>query len=111
MSCLFTLDAISIGASGAIFGLLGSFLYFGYHFRLFLGSVLKTQIIPLILINLIIGFTIPGIDNAAHVGGLIGGLLASMATGIKGKTSKSEKINGTIVLVLYLLFLSVMLFR
>lgn len=111
MSCLFTLDAISIGASGAIFGLLGSFLYFGYHFRLFLGSVLRTQIIPLILINLFIGFTIPGIDNAAHVGGLIGGLLASMATGIEGKTSKSEKINGTIVLVLYLLFLCFILFR
>ena len=111
MSCLFTLDAISIGASGAIFGLLGSFLYFGYHFRLFLGSVLKSQIIPLILINLFIGFTIPGIDNAAHIGGLIGGLLASMATGIRGKTSKNEKINGTIVLVLYLAFLCFILFH
>lgn len=110
MSCIFT-DSISIGASGAIFGLLGSFLYFGYHFRIFLGTVMKTQVIPVILLNLFIGFTLPGIDNAAHVGGLIGGLLASMATGIESKTTKSEQINGVIVLFIYIAFLSYMLFR
>lgn len=110
MSSLFT-NAISVGASGAIFGLLGSLLYFGYHFRLYLGTVLKTQIIPLIILNLFIGFTLPGIDNAAHIGGLIGGLLASMATGINGKTTKAEKTNGLIVLVIYIAFLSFMLFR
>ena len=46
----------SIGASGAIFGLMGSLLYFGYHYRLYLGSVLRSQIIPLILFNLIIKY-------------------------------------------------------
>ena len=61
--------SVSAGASGAIFGLLGSLLYFGYHYRLYLGTVLKTQIIPVIILNLIIGFTLSGIDNFAHIGG------------------------------------------
>ena len=51
MSCVFS-ETLSVGASGAIFGLLGSMLYFGYHYRLYLGSVLKNQIIPVILLNL-----------------------------------------------------------
>lgn len=110
MSSLFT-SGISVGASGAIFGLLGSMLYFGYHYRLYLGNVLKVQIIPLIIMNLFLGFMLTGIDNAAHIGGLIGGYLATMAVGIKGKTNKTDQINGYIVLIIYLAFLSVMLFR
>lgn len=110
MSCLFT-DALSVGASGAIFGLLGSLLYFGYHYRLYLGDVLKRQIIPLIAINLLFGFVLSGVDNAAHIGGLIGGYLATMALGVKGKSKKQDMINGTIVLIIYILFLSFMLFK
>ncbi len=101
---------ISAGASGAIFGLLGSLLYFGYHYRLYLGAVLKTQIIPVIVLNLLIGFLVPGIDNFAHIGGLVGGYLITMALGIPGRVRKSERINGIIVLVLLLLFLNYMLF-
>lgn len=99
---------ISVGASGAIFGLLGSLLYFGYHYRLYLGSVIKQQIIPIILINLLFGLMIPNIDNAAHIGGLIGGYLATMAVGIKFKSKKSDQINGIIVLILYILFMGYM---
>ena len=95
----------SVGASGAIFGLLGSLLYFGYHYRLYLGSVIKSQIIPIIVLNLIIGFSVQGIDNFAHIGGLIGGLLATMAVGIENKSDKIERINGWVVLTILLAFL------
>jgi len=95
----------AVGASGAIFGLLGALLYFGYHYRVYLGEVLKTQIIPLIVINLIIGFTFSGIDNFAHIGGLIGGVLVTMAVGIKHKSTKTEKINGTIITSIIFIFL------
>ena len=98
-------NGASLGASGAIFGLFGSLLYFGYHYRLYLGNVLKSQIIPLILFNLILGFLNSGIDNAAHIGGLIGGLLLSMAVGIKYKTNKTENTNGIIMYILLILFL------
>jgi rhomboid protease GluP len=109
MSCIFN-QSISVGASGAIFGLLGSLLYFGYHFRIYLESVLKTQIIPLIILNLLIGFLDSSIDNAAHIGGLIGGYLITMALGIKNKSSKSDRINGTIAFIIYILFLIYVLF-
>ncbi len=104
-------SSVSAGASGAIFGLMGSLLYFGYHYRLYLGSVMRTQIIPVILINLLIGFTLSGIDNFAHIGGLIGGYLFTMALGVPGKSKVSEKVNGWIVISILVIFLSYMLFR
>jgi len=103
-------SSVSAGASGAIFGLLGSLLYFGYHYRLYLGSVLRTQVIPVILLNLMIGFMLPGIDNFAHLGGLVGGYLLTMALGVPGKSKKSDRINGSIVLLILVAFLSYMLF-
>ena len=95
-------DAVSIGA---IFGLLGSLLYFGYHYRVYFGSVLLQRIIPVIIINLAIGFMLPNIDNFAHIGGLVGGLLISKALGINSKDKKSDKINGYILTAIYFGFL------
>ena len=98
-------EGISIGASGAIFGLLGSLLYFGYHYRVYFGSVIIARIIPVIIINLAIGFMISGIDNFAHIGGLIGGFLVSKALGINSKDKKSDKINGIVMTIIYIGFL------
>lgn len=76
-----------IGASGAIFGLLGALLYFGLMkptlFKMFFGN----NILIMIVINLSYGFSVTGIDNYAHIGGLIGGFLA---TGIVAKVEKSK---------------------
>lgn len=104
-------DFISAGASGAIFGLFGALLFFGYHYRIYLGTVLKSQVIPLIVLNLIIGFTISGIDNAAHIGGLIGGYLLTMAVGVPYKSTQGEKINGWILTIIFTVFLIYMAFH
>lgn len=96
----------ALGASGTIFGLLGALLYFGYHYRIYLGPVIKSQIIPLIILNLVLGFLLPGVDNAAHIGGLIGGVFASMAMGVKYKSEKSDIYNGYILLAILVIFLS-----
>lgn len=109
LSCVI-LHGDSIGASGAIFGLMGSLVYFGYHYRVYFGNILKTQIIPLIIFNLFLGFYLSGVDNFAHIGGLIGGVLLTMAVGLKHKSQKSEQINGAIVYILLLGFLLFMLF-
>lgn len=109
LSALFS-DSISIGASGAIFGLLGALLYFGLQFRLYLTDALVSKIIPIIVLNLIIGFTVTGIDNACHIGGLIGGFLASMAVGVPEVDNKKDRINGIILLVIFTLFVSYLLF-
>ncbi len=105
MSMLFLKDTISAGASGAIFGLFGAILYFGYHYRVFLGNVIRSQIIPVILINFMIGLLLPGIDNAAHIGGLLGGVLISAAVGVPFRSTKSDQINGFIMTMISLVFL------
>lgn len=100
---------ISAGASGAIFGLMGAILYFALNQRTYMADALRKEILPVIIINLLSGFIISGINMYAHVGGLIGGMLISIALGIKYKTSKTEKINGiicSIVLVLLLTYLA-----
>lgn len=95
----------SIGASGAIFGLMGAILYFGYYYRVYIGATWKQKILPVIALNLIIGFVVPGIDYFGHIGGLIGGVLISMAVGLKYKHKKQENINGAILSILFLAFL------
>ncbi len=94
----------SIGASGAIFGLMGSLLYFGYYYRVYLGSTWKRNILPVVIINLLFSFT-PGIDLFGHLGGLIGGILISMALGVKYKEKRSDHINGIILSIIFLGFL------
>lgn len=75
-------QANSAGASGAIFGLFGALLVFGIRYRdsipPFFKRAVGTGILPVIVINLFIGFTIPGIDNAAHIGGLLSGALLGL---------------------------------
>lgn len=106
LSIVLNTTSASIGASGAIFGLLGAMLYFGYHYRVYLGGVIKSQIIPIIILNLAIGFMSDGsIDNWAHIGGLIGGVLITTGLGVKYKSSNFEKVNGLIVSVLYVLLM------
>jgi rhomboid protease GluP len=67
---------LSAGASGAIFGVIGMQLaYFFKHKRIFgdQGRRRLTSTAVVIGINLFLGFTLPGIDNMAHLGGLVAG--------------------------------------
>ena len=104
-------NIVSVGASGSIFGLVAALLYFGYHYRTYLGVALKTQLIPIVIANLLIGFITKGMDNACHIGGLIGGFLTIMMLGIEGKTKPSEKISGAICLCIYIVFLYYLLLK
>lgn len=69
-------DAQSIGASGAVFGLLGAAVI---ELRARGVSVMQTGIGALIALNLLITFLDPNISIGAHVGGLAGGLLSGAA--------------------------------
>jgi rhomboid protease GluP len=69
-------NAPAVGASGAIFGLLGGVL--GYALRRGTFSwqnPLIRQLLILLALNLYLGFSIPNISNTAHLGGLAGGFL------------------------------------
>ncbi|MGR3765020.1 rhomboid family intramembrane serine protease [Rossellomorea sp. NS-SX7] len=82
-SYLFTAN-LSAGASGAIFGCFGALLYFGVLYPKIFFRTMGTNIIAVILLNLAFGFTIPGIDNAGHLGGLAGGFLAAGIVSVPG---------------------------
>ena len=110
-SIVFLENSLSVGASGAIFGLMGALLYFGYHYRLYLSNALTSQIIPIIILNLALGFMNSSIDNGAHIGGLIGGYLSTMIVGLKYKGTKSETINGIIVYISLVVFLLFTIFK
>ncbi len=73
---LFATAAPSLGASGAVFGLMGAAVV---ELRARRVSVMQSGIGGLIVINLIFSFTFANISVGAHVGGLIGGALAGLA--------------------------------
>lgn len=110
LSILLNQGSVSVGASGAIFGILGALLYFGYNNRVYLGNTLIREIVPVILINLAFGFMMTGVDNFAHIGGLIGGLTTAMAVGFYSNTGKSDRINGIIITIMLFAFLIFMNF-
>lgn len=103
-------NTITAGASGAIFGLMGALLYFGYTYRGYIGNKIISSSLTVIAINLAYGFIHPGISNAAHIGGLVGGLAISYMLGIKDNESKASKISGTLIVLALTGFLVYMAF-
>jgi membrane associated rhomboid family serine protease len=65
----------TVGASGAIFGILGALLIIEYQQT----GQLAGQAMSLIAINLIFSFAIPNISYGGHIGGLLGGIAAALA--------------------------------
>lgn len=68
---------VSAGASGAIFGLIGASIVYFYLHRNTLGGRGRAQLQNMLMVagvNLLMGFMIPGINNLAHIGGLVFGM-------------------------------------
>jgi len=79
---VFSPNVVTVGASGAIFGIFGAALVLEMQ-----GSdVLGGQALGLIVVNLIFTFAIPNISVGGHVGGLIGGALSMLAFSRLGRT-------------------------
>ena len=81
ISLLLELDSgdysVSAGASGAVFAVMGAMIYIVVRNRGWLEDLSWRQIVVMALFSLYFGFASSGVDNAAHVGGLIsGGILA-----------------------------------
>ena len=94
----------SAGASGAIFGLFGVLLVFGVRYRNsippFFKRAVGTGVLPVIVINLIIGFTIPAIDNSAHLGGLLAGAALAAVVPFQKPGAETPGIFKTLQMVL-----------
>jgi len=77
-SVMFSRAELSAGASGAIFGLLGALIAFLLKRHENLTPQAKSLLMQLVgwaVINVVFGFSVKGIDNAAHLGGAAAGLL------------------------------------
>ncbi|HET7481170.1 MAG TPA: rhomboid family intramembrane serine protease [Rubrobacteraceae bacterium] len=98
----------AVGASGAIFGLLGGVL--GYSLRRGTFSwqnPIVRQLLILTALNLYLGFSIPNISNTAHIGGLVGGAVFGWLT---APTVYARKRLPTLAPVLIVLGAEVLLF-
>lgn len=71
----------SVGASGAIFGLLGALVCYGRRRGGFFGSAVLRQYWGWALVLFLMGFLMTGVDNAAHAGGFVGGYAAARLLG------------------------------
>lgn len=90
---------LAAGASGAIFGLFGALLFFGIHHRRIFFQTMGWNIIVIIAFNIVFGFVVQQIDNGAHIGGLIGGLVASGIVFFPKKKKVQQQLLAIVVYV------------
>lgn len=98
-------ESISAGASGAVFGLLGSHIFLYFTFKERYKKIYGNSFLVLIGINLAFGFIHPNIDNFGHIGGLIGGVLMSYTLHVKNHQLASiRKIIALILIPIIVIF-------
>lgn len=73
---MFTGDyAVSAGASGAVFGIIGALLYIAMRNHGRIGDISGRGLLFMVVLSLYHGFTSTGVDNMAHIGGFLAGLI------------------------------------
>jgi membrane associated rhomboid family serine protease len=89
--------AVSVGASGAIFGLFGGFLVYNWRRRgQALANARMRSMLPWILLNLVFTFTIPFIDWRAHIGGLVAGMVTGFLAEGVGRDRSTQRLTAAI---------------
>jgi rhomboid protease GluP len=68
---------LSAGASGAIYGCFGALLYMGLIYPKLFFRTLGKNVVTILILNIIVSFTVPNIDMAGHLGGLVGGFVVT----------------------------------
>ena len=81
---------VTVGASGAVFGLMGAALILN---RMFDGGFNVSGLAFLLIINLLLTFSVPGISVGGHLGGLVGGLVISFCYLVIYRTSQTGYFN------------------
>jgi rhomboid protease GluP len=103
VSFAFSLNT-SVGASGAIFGLLGAMLFFAIKRPALLKSSFGANLITNLVINLAYGFMNSRIDNHGHIGGLVGGFLTTGVVYTSREKTSRDKLLKIVSLIMVLAF-------
>lgn len=85
--------ALSAGASGAVFAVIGALLYVVFRNRDRLGETFGKRMVFIVILMLFEGFTSTGVDNSAHIGGLLSGILLGVLLYRKKKITHRNKMD------------------
>jgi rhomboid protease GluP len=83
--------AFTVGASGAIFGLLGALIYYGRSRGGVFKEIIYPQILTWAVVLFLFGFVYPSIDNFAHLGGFVGGYLSGNLLGYDERQAEKSR--------------------
>lgn len=85
--------AVSAGASGAVFGIIGALLYVAIRNRGRIGTVSSRGIVFMIVMSMYYGITNSGVDNLAHAGGLVSGFILAVLLYWKRKRKRRTQFD------------------
>lgn len=86
-------EAISAGASGALFGLVGALLYFGLRDRSLFMKTLGPPLFIMLGLNVGLAFVLgSSLDHSAHAGGLVGGFLMAGVVGLPDEVTRKRRL-------------------
>jgi rhomboid protease GluP len=92
LASLYWTQALSIGASAGISGLIGAMIALGTRERHSLAGAIRGQYIQWMVIIVAFGFLVPGVDNAAHIGGFVGGFSIAYLAGAPTYRESTETV-------------------
>ena len=109
------LNAPTVGASCSIFGIMGALIVFGHRRGGEAGRSMSNQIWAWVIIGLIFGMSIPGINNYGHIGGLLGGFVVGYVFPRIERTAESVQLRwcayGLLLLTIASVILSIINFK
>ena len=99
MASMYWTPGLSIGASAAVSGLIGAMIALGTREKYSLAGAMRGDYIRWMVTILAIGFLFDGIDNAAHIGGALGGFAVAYIAGIPKGTRPDESLWRTLAAI------------
>jgi rhomboid protease GluP len=100
-------NAPTIGASCSIFGIMGALITFSLRRGGDLGRRLRSQVWAWVIIGLIFGFVVEGVNNYGHIGGLLGGFAIGMLLPARERVAEESWVQPLAFLLIFLSLISV----
>ena len=102
-------NAPTVGASCSIFGIMGALIVFGSRRGGEAGRAMSNQVWAWVIIGLIFGMSMPGINNYGHIGGLLGGFVLGYFFPRRERVPESPQLRWTAYGLLFLTLASVIM--